>query len=64
MQIVVVENAVSDVRGTYELALRDGDPGGVRLTPEVADRFCREPDCPPHVATVLLDDLLEVSGLL
>jgi len=57
---VVVENGVSDERETFELEVRDGDPSGVRLTSQDADRFCNEPECPRHATTVLLDDLLEV----
>ena len=60
-QIVVVENGVSDERETFELQVKDGDPGGVRLTSQDADRFCDEADCPPHATTILLDDLLEVG---
>jgi len=56
----VVENGVSDERETFELQVKDGDPSGVRLTTQDADRYCDEPGCPPHATTVLLDDLLEV----
>jgi len=57
----VVENGVSDQRDTYQLQVTDGDPSGVRLTTQDADRFCDEPECPPHATTILLDDLLEVD---
>jgi len=59
-QIIVVENGVSDERDTFELEVRDGDPGGTQLTNQDADRYCEESDCPPHATTILLDDLLEV----
>jgi len=51
---------VSDERDTFELEVKDGDPGSVQLTTQDADRFCNEPECPPHSTTILLDDLLEV----
>jgi len=62
----VVENGVSDKRETFELQVKDGDPSGVQLTSQDADRFCNEPECPVHATTILLDDLLEVvlSALL
>jgi len=54
---------VSDVRETFELEAKDGDPSGVRLTTQDADKFCNEPECLPHATTILLDDLLEVFFL-
>ena len=51
---------MSDERDTFELQVKDGDPSGVQLTIQDADRFCNEPECPLHATTILLDDLLEV----
>jgi FkbM family methyltransferase len=61
-KITVVKDAVSDVRDTFELEVKDGDPAAVRLTSQDADRYCDEPDCPPHAMTIYLDDLLEVTN--
>ena len=60
----MIENGVSDERETFELEVKDGDPSGVRLTTQDADKFCDEPECPPHATTILLDDLLEVFSSL
>lgn len=51
---------MSDERETFELEVKDGDPSGVRLTTQDADKFCDEPECRAHATTILLDDLLEV----
>jgi hypothetical protein len=61
--VIVLENAVSDIRDTFELSVVNGNPSGVALTSQDADRYCDEPECPAHATTILLDDLLEVSIL-
>lgn len=61
-QIILVTNAVSDRRDTFELSVPSDNQGGVSLTSQDADRFCTEPDCPPHATTIVMDDLLEVTN--
>jgi hypothetical protein len=62
-QTVVLENAMSDVRDTFELSVVNGNPSGVALTTQDADRYCDELECPAHATTIVMDDLLEVSIL-
>lgn len=61
-QIIVIQNAISDRRQTLELSIPRDNQGGVALSSQDADRFCAEPDCPPHATTIIMDDLLEVTN--
>jgi len=66
-QIVVVENAVSDVRSTFQIGVPPDNQGGAYVRREVGelsggsatpcDRHYR---CLSNVTTIVMDDLLEV----
>jgi len=67
VQIVVVENAVSDVRGAFQLGVPPDNQGGAYVRREAGQvdaglpRPCeRDRVCPSNVTTILMDDLLEV----
>ena len=69
-QIVVVANAVSDVRGTFQIGVPADNQGGAYIRREPGEAgaggvaACDEHGrCPrSRVATVVMDDLLEVVG--
>ena len=62
LQMILLQNAVSDDRATFELFIPSDNQGGARLTQQDADRFCIEAGCPHHATTILMDDLLEVTN--
>lgn len=66
-QIVVVENAVSDVRGAFQLGVPPDNQGGAYVRREAGQvdagtpRPCEHDRvCPSNVSTIVMDDLLEV----
>ena len=62
-QVIVLENAVSSKRGSYELSIPSDNQGAACLTSQDADSFCKYPEsCPPWTSTIVLNDLLEVTN--
>ena len=65
-QVVVIDNAVSDVRGTFQLGVPPDNQGGAYVRREsgkvggAAAPCDRHYSCPSNVTTIVMDDLLEV----
>jgi len=60
-QVVVVKNAVSDVRGTFQMGVPADNQGGAYVRREAGEVTCdRHNTCPSNVTTIVMDDLLEV----
>jgi len=60
--MTVVPNAVSDVRGTFQIGVPLDNQGGAHVQRFASSgALCdRESRCPSNVTTVVMDDLLEV----
>jgi len=63
---MVVQNAVSDVRGTFQIGVPPDNQGGAYVRREQGEatggvtRCDQQNRCPLNVTTILMDDLLEV----